>query len=241
MPKPILFHFIYELGLACLLMLVLFLPIPHALDQTLSIGIWVILVVDFGTRFILAEKKGLFFRRHILEFVAILPFGFFFQSIRLIRVIQMLRTVFLVHRHIQVMDRWMTRYRLDVIFRTILFLMIGSAVLMRWIEPEFTTYGDAFWWAIVTMTTVGYGDLAPVTPFGRVVASLLMLTGIGLIGVITGAYASLFTEEVSHSSLPPELKEVREALANYKNLKSEDYNQLIQKIRNLEARVNVEE
>ncbi len=104
---------------------------------------------------------------------------------------------------------------------------------MRWIEPEFTTYGDAFWWAIVTMTTVGYGDLAPVTPFGRVVASLLMLTGIGLIGVITGAYASLFTEEVSHSSLPPELKEVREALANYKNLKSEDYNQLIQKIRNL--------
>ncbi len=94
MPKPILFHFIYELGFSCLLMLVFFLPIPHALDQTLSIGIWVILVVDFGTRFILAEKKGLFFRRHILEFVAILPFGFFFQSIRLIRVIQMLRTVF---------------------------------------------------------------------------------------------------------------------------------------------------
>jgi voltage-gated potassium channel len=52
--------------------------------------------------------------------------------------------------------------------------------------------GDAFWWAIVTATTVGYGDLSPMTPEGRLIAVALMLVGIGFISILTATIASLF-------------------------------------------------
>jgi voltage-gated potassium channel len=59
-------------------------------------------------------------------------------------------------------------------------------------------FGDAVWWAIVTSTTVGYGDVSPVTTEGRLIAVVLMLTGIGLVGVFTARVASLF---VKHDSV----------------------------------------
>jgi voltage-gated potassium channel len=57
------------------------------------------------------------------------------------------------------------------------------------------TYPDALWWAIVTVTTVGYGDRYPVSAGGRAVAVVLMLVGIGLIGVLTATVASVFIKE----------------------------------------------
>jgi voltage-gated potassium channel len=57
------------------------------------------------------------------------------------------------------------------------------------------SFGDALWWAIVTVTTVGYGDKFPVTAGGRGVATVLMFVGIGLIGVLTATVASYFVEQ----------------------------------------------
>src|SRR6202044_4118684 len=57
------------------------------------------------------------------------------------------------------------------------------------------SYHDALWWAVVTVTTVGYGDRFPVTEGGRAVAVVLMLVGIGLIGVLTATVASVFIKE----------------------------------------------
>jgi voltage-gated potassium channel len=59
------------------------------------------------------------------------------------------------------------------------------------------TFADALWWAIVTVTTVGYGDKYPVSAGGRGVAAVLMLVGIGLIGVLTATIASYFVEQKS--------------------------------------------
>ena len=56
-------------------------------------------------------------------------------------------------------------------------------------------FADALWWAVVTVTTVGYGDKFPVTALGRGVAVVLMLVGIGLIGVLTATVASFFVSE----------------------------------------------
>ena len=63
------------------------------------------------------------------------------------------------------------------------------------------TLGDALWWAIVTVTTVGYGDFVPITPQGRLIAAGLMLSGVALIGTITGALASFLGERTrAHDS-----------------------------------------
>jgi voltage-gated potassium channel len=58
-------------------------------------------------------------------------------------------------------------------------------------------FGDALWWAVVTVTTVGYGDKFPVTAGGRGVATVLMFVGIGLIGVLTATVASYFVEQTA--------------------------------------------
>jgi voltage-gated potassium channel Kch len=57
------------------------------------------------------------------------------------------------------------------------------------------TAGDALWWAIVTVTTVGYGDVSPATAEGRLIAVALMLIGIGVISALTATIASFFVED----------------------------------------------
>ncbi len=59
-------------------------------------------------------------------------------------------------------------------------------------NPEFATIGDALWWGIVTLTTVGYGDIVPKTPTGRWAAVTIMVTGIAVLGVLSGSLASFF-------------------------------------------------
>ncbi len=76
-----------------------------------------------------------------------------------------------------------------------LVLILVCAYVVKEAEPPssgFATFGDALWWAIVTFTTVGYGDLYPVTATGRTSAVLLMVGGIALIGLLAGSLAEFF-------------------------------------------------
>ncbi len=77
-------------------------------------------------------------------------------------------------------------------------------------------FGDALWWAITTVTTVGYGDITPITPEGRLVAVVLMLTGIGVIGVFTATVASLLFEEQQTES--PEMLDILARLERIERL-----------------------
>ncbi|MFH9348005.1 ion transporter [Kitasatospora sp. NPDC017646] len=74
-------------------------------------------------------------------------------------------------------------------------VLVGSLTTYRAehaVNPEFATVGDALWWGIVTLTTVGYGDIVPETLTGRWVAAAIMVTGIAVLGVLAGALASFF-------------------------------------------------
>ena len=77
---------------------------------------------------------------------------------------------------------------------------VGTAGFVFWIEsrsdnPAFGDFGDALWWSLVTLTTVGYGDISPVTTGGRIGAVILMLVGIAFLGTLAAALASLFIDE----------------------------------------------
>jgi voltage-gated potassium channel len=91
----------------------------------------------------------------------------------------------------------------------VLIAAAGTLILGAWLVLLFEenakgsnihSYPDALWWAVVTVTTVGYGDRYPVSAGGRVVATILMLVGIGLIGVLTATVASVFIKEHTDST-----------------------------------------
>src|SRR6478609_9177686 len=87
-------------------------------------------------------------------------------------------------------------------------VMTAGAVVAYYAEhpvnPEFATFGDSLWWAIVTLTTVGYGDIVSETTTGRIAAVMIMLTGVAVLGLLAGKLASFFRlQPPSGSSTTP--------------------------------------
>lgn len=84
--------------------------------------------------------------------------------------------------------------RLRTILAALIFFIFLFGYLFYVSEPDVRDLGDGIWWALVTITTVGYGDITPVTTLGRVVASSLMLLGLGLIATITAIVSAKFIQ-----------------------------------------------
>lgn len=128
--------------------------------------------------------------------------------LRLVRVLRMLRLA-KVGRYSKAFET-MTRAilsRASHLWVTLFmsgFFLVFSATLMFWIEgdgqPEaFGSIPRAMWWAAVTMTTVGYGDIVPQTAIGKLFGGLISISGIALIAIPTGILASAFSDEISKS------------------------------------------
>ena len=84
--------------------------------------------------------------------------------------------------------------RLRTILAALVFFIFLFGYLFYVSEPDVRNLGDGIWWALVTITTVGYGDITPVTTLGRIVASSLMLLGLGLIATITAIVSAKFIQ-----------------------------------------------
>ena len=77
---------------------------------------------------------------------------------------------------------------------TIAVVVVGALLMWAFDRDNYASYGEAVWFTLQTVTTVGYGDTTPTSAIGRSVAGVVMLTGIGLITVVTAAVTSLFIE-----------------------------------------------
>ncbi len=84
--------------------------------------------------------------------------------------------------------------RLRTILAALIFFIFLFGYLFYISEPEVRNLGDGIWWALVTITTVGYGDITPLTTVGRVIASSLMFLGLGLIATITAIVSAKFIQ-----------------------------------------------
>ena len=128
----------------------------------------------------------------IIDFVAILPFIviYVYQDSPQLHLVA-LAYILIIFKLIRYSRSFHTAY-------TACGIMLGfSGILMYYIErnaqPEaFANIGDGLWWAIVAFTTVGYGDIYPITPVGRLLSSLISLIGIAMIAIPTGIISSAF-------------------------------------------------
>jgi voltage-gated potassium channel len=208
--------FIYELILAGIIIFSLMVDLPKHEDFVLGWFVWGLFAADYVIRFFLSKQKWEFVKSHPIELLALIPFDHLFRTIRLIRLVRLVRLILVVKRNNSILDLLIEKYRLDKLFVTVIALLFLTAIPMTWIEPNFHSYGDALWWTVVTTTTVGYGDLFPETNVGRIIASVLMFVGIGLIGVVTGTVASIFSNK--KGDLPDQLKYVRDKIDDYPSL-----------------------
>jgi len=89
--------------------------------------------------------------------------------------------------------RFLQRENLDRVLAIIGIILVFSTVGLSMVEPKIT-FGNALWWSIVTLTTVGYGDISPSTLAGRTIAVIDMLVGIGVLAAFSGTLASILVE-----------------------------------------------
>jgi voltage-gated potassium channel len=123
------------------------------------------------------------------------------RVLRLLRLLRLIRAFAGVFRATQHFER-MARHRgLAWLFVTWLAVMVICSLFLyaaeNGVNAAITSRLDALWWGIVTLTTVGYGDVFPITPEGRIAASILMLLGIGLFSAITATLTSFMLVEQS--------------------------------------------
>ena len=144
----------------------------------------------------------------LIDLIAVLPFViamFFSIDLRTLRLIRVLRLLKLTHYFkglnifISVIAKESKSITAAVVMMT--FLIIIAASLMHSIEgriqPEsFGSIIQSLWWAVVTMTTVGYGDVVPVTITGKIISTFIMLIGVGLVALPAGMLAARFGEEL---------------------------------------------
>jgi voltage-gated potassium channel len=147
----------------------------------------------------------------IIDLIAILPFylPFIFPiDLRIVRILRLFRLlrIFKLGRYSKSLKtiRYIfkqTKAELSITVFVTFVLMVLSSTLMYYIEhddqPEqFASIGDAFWWSVATLTTVGYGDVYPVTGLGKLLSGIIAIIGIGFVALPTGIISSAFIEKI---------------------------------------------
>jgi voltage-gated potassium channel len=175
----------------------------NALD-TIDYLVWAVFVVEYLIKLYLAPSRWHFFRSHLIDLLVIaVPV---FRPLRVLRLLRFTRTGLTLAEVLGRARRLLTHNGLHFVLLSVLAIVLVGAALEFGFEDHarganIHSYGDALWWAIVTVTTVGYGDKYPVTAAGRGVAVVLMLTGIGLVGVLSATIASYFVGQQSDQDM----------------------------------------
>lgn len=210
-------------------MVVLLLPISEATRSLLTFYdnlICIIFLVDFFLNLRGAAKKSEYFigQRGWLDLIGSLPsFGWLRVSglLRLARLSRLARILRLLRggqKEELIKDILYNRSQYAAfitIFLAILVLTVSSVLVLQFESKSphanITTGGDALWYALVTITTVGYGDYYPVTPLGRITGVCIMFAGVGIIGALASILASVLVGSPEDETEPPAAAEATPA------------------------------
>ena len=166
-------------------------------DTALIVIMWTTyaaFLVDYLVRLTLATDRSHWFIRHIPDLLIIL-----LPMLRPLRLLRVIVLVVALQRAIGGAIRG--RIVVYTVSATVLLIYVASLAILeeeRYVpESSIANFGDALWWSLTTITTVGYGNQEPVTTVGRLIAAVLMIGGISLIGLVTATLASWIVERVA--------------------------------------------
>lgn len=164
------------------------------LAQAVITATWALFAIDYFVRLFLAERRLHWFGRHLLDLAIV--------ALPILRPLRLIRLLTLLAIFQRVAGRTLRgRVAVYTVVSTFLLVFVSSLAMLdaerSYPDASITTFGDALWWACTTITTVGYGDLYPVSFTGRCIAVALMVGGIALLGTITATIASWLVEKVA--------------------------------------------
>lgn len=194
-------------------------PEVKRLLQDIDKGVCVIFFIDFLHRFFHASSKPDYLKWGWLDLISSIPMDVLLVG-RIFRVFQLLRVVRAV-RELRLLSQYFVKNPIKSAFASAAIfaftMIVFCAIAMLEVEHDhpaskIKTAEDALWWAYVTITTVGYGDMVPVTTEGRVIATVLMTVGVGLFGTFTAYVASWFVEKKEEEKKEGQKQEIKEIL-----------------------------
>ncbi len=172
-----------------------------------------IFLFDFFYRFIKSDSKLSFMKWGWIDLISSIPMIDFLRWGRAFRIFRLFRLI-RVFRSSRYLYNYVFRNRQQGAFTTVsiiaVLMVILCSIAMLQVETDpnsnIKTAEDAIWWAFVTVTTVGYGDKYPITTEGRIIASFLMVTGVGLFGTFAGFVASWFVADKNNEERQDSMK-----------------------------------
>lgn len=188
--------------------------------QTVMWLVWALFVIDYVVNLALAKPRWRWFYSHIPDLLVVaLPF------LRPLRSIRLLALFGVLHRAGGRAFRGKVTIYVIVSASLIIFVAAVAVLDSEQNQPgaHITSFGDALWWAVTTITR-GYGEFAPITPVGRLVAVGLMISGIALLGTVTATLATWFVERVQDTEVKSQKltrAHIRELTAEMKALRAE--------------------
>lgn len=168
-------------------------------------------LIEYFAGLALARCRGSYLRdpTKLTDLVSSVPFGYVFQGLRVVRLLRILRLTRVMWRARRFRGKGAKLVRAAGMVGSLTF---AGAMAFRIVEPESTSsLFDAVWWSIVTLSTVGYGDVMPVTSAGRIVAMALILAGIGVFGFMAGFVTSMM-EDPEEDEILATVKRIEERL-----------------------------
>jgi voltage-gated potassium channel len=189
--------------------------------------LWVLFAADLAFRVGLSPNRGRFLRTHVLDVVTVVVPQF--RALRALRAFN--SDGILSKKRGAVTGKAVA----SAVMATALIVWVGSLMVLSAERgasgAEITSFGDALWWSFETITTVGYGDFVPVTWTGRIIATLVMLVGISVLGVVSAAMAATLVKQGKAPSTPTptptdevlkELAELKQMVAALQSQLAED-------------------
>lgn len=191
-------------------------------------GIWAVFAGELAFILVVAPRKLAALRAHWLDVVLVVVtipfFGRLLSSLRAARLVRLLRLVrasVIIGRALQAERRLSSVATFRTVgLATVFLVVIAGAVQAEVDQQEFKTFWDGVWWAMVTVTTVGYGDLYPTNVPGRLIAIVLMFTGIGFLAVLTATISSRFVKSDRQDETSEILRLLRQLETDVADLKA---------------------
>ena len=143
-----------------------------------------------------------------------------------------------IKNFINLIERVFNSRRLRTILGVLIICIVSFGYIFYLAEPQIKTFGDGIWWALVTITTVGYGDITPLTTPGRLVAGTLMFVGLGLIATVTAIVSAKFIANyVDHHTNDDVLEKLEEVEAEIEKIE-EIESSVVGKLKELEEEID---